>query len=73
MILNMNITREKLEDKQIWIYGISLLLALALPDSWATLAAAVIVTQTIVELVGELFYIRVIPKYILKDHTESNV
>ncbi|MEK4425728.1 arsenic resistance protein [Solibacillus sp. FSL K6-1523] len=37
-------------------------LALALPESWATLAAAVIVTQTIVELVGELFYIKVIPK-----------
>ncbi|MGE7021632.1 arsenic resistance protein [Solibacillus cecembensis] len=37
-------------------------LALSLPESWATLAAAVIVTQTIVELVGELIYIKVIPK-----------
>lgn len=45
-------------------------LALALPDSWATLAAAVIVTQTIVELIGELFYIKAIPKLILKDHTD---
>lgn len=42
-------------------------LALALPESWATLAAAVIVTQTIVELVGELIYIKVIPNLILKD------
>ncbi|MEG0440121.1 MAG: arsenic resistance protein [Solibacillus sp.] len=38
-------------------------LALALPESWATLAAAAIVTQTIVELVGELFYIKIIPKW----------
>ncbi|MDR4887782.1 arsenic resistance protein [Fredinandcohnia sp. QZ13] len=42
-------------------------LALALPNSWGTLAAAVVVTQTIVELVGELFYIRVIPNIIMKD------
>lgn len=42
-------------------------LALALPGDWATLAAAVIVTQTIVELVGELFYIKIIPKWIMKD------
>ncbi|RFB15277.1 arsenic resistance protein [Bacillus sp. HNG] len=42
-------------------------LALALPNSWGTLAAAVVVTQTIVELVGELFYIRVIPTIIMKD------
>lgn len=41
-------------------------LALALPESWATLVAAVIVTQTMVELVGELFYIRVIPRFIVK-------
>ena len=37
-------------------------LALALPESWRTLAAAVIVTQTIVELIGELIYIKVVPK-----------
>lgn len=48
-------------------------LALALPDSWATLAAAVIVTQTIVELIGELFYIKAIPNLILKDRTDSKV
>lgn len=42
-------------------------LALALPDSWRTLAAAVIVTQTIVELIGELIYIKVVPKWIFRD------
>ncbi|WP_274307833.1 arsenic resistance protein [Solibacillus daqui] len=42
-------------------------LALALPEPMATLASAVIVTQTIVELLGELIYIKVIPKLILKD------
>lgn len=42
-------------------------LAMALPDEWATIAAAVIVTQTIIELVGELIYIRVVPRLILKD------
>lgn len=42
-------------------------LALALPESWATIAAAVIVTQTIVELVGELIYIKAVPNLILKD------
>lgn len=47
-------------------------LALALPDSWATLAAAVIVTQTIVELIGELFYIKAIP-LLMKDRTGSGV
>ncbi|WP_050183647.1 arsenic resistance protein [Domibacillus robiginosus] len=41
-------------------------LALALPGSWATLAAAVIVTQTLIELVGELFYIKAVPKWIFK-------
>ncbi|KAA6449365.1 arsenic resistance protein [Bacillus subtilis] len=41
-------------------------LALALPESWASLAAAVIVTQTIVELIGELFYIKAVPKWIMK-------
>lgn len=42
-------------------------LALSLPDQWSTLVAAIIVTQTIVELVGELIYIRVIPQFILPD------
>ena len=42
-------------------------LALSLPDQWSTLVAAIIVTQTIVEIVGELIYIRVIPQFILRD------
>lgn len=42
-------------------------LALALPDDWSTLVTAIIVTQTIVELIGELIYVRVIPSFILKD------
>ncbi|CAM2930004.1 arsenic resistance protein [Paenibacillus taichungensis] len=42
-------------------------LALALPQEWATFAAAVIVTQTIVELAGELIYIRIIPSVVLRD------
>ncbi|WP_411349505.1 arsenic resistance protein [Paenibacillus sp. WLX2291] len=42
-------------------------LALALPDDWNTLVAAIIVTQTVVELMGELVYIRVIPGWLLRD------
>jgi ACR3 family arsenite transporter len=42
-------------------------LALALPDEWATMAAAVIVTQTIIELVAELVYIQAVPKLIWRD------
>lgn len=38
-------------------------LALALPEAWS-LTAVVIVTQTLVELVGELFYIRLVPKLV---------
>lgn len=45
-------------------------LALALPGEWNTLVAAVIVTQTLVELIGELFYIRLVPKMILPDTLE---
>ncbi len=41
-------------------------LALALPDTWI-LAAAAIMTQTLVELIGELFYIRVVPAVIFPD------
>lgn len=40
-------------------------LALALPDAWI-LASAVIVTQTLVELVGELFYIRLVPSVVFR-------
>ncbi|WP_240417126.1 arsenic resistance protein [Paenibacillus periandrae] len=43
--------------------------AYALPDPLDGLVAAVIVTQTIVELVGELIYIRMIPGYIIRDHS----
>jgi ACR3 family arsenite efflux pump ArsB len=41
-------------------------LALALPDTWI-LASAVIVTQTLVELVGELIYIRLVPSVIFRE------
>ncbi len=40
-------------------------LALALPDAWV-LTPAVIVTQTLVELVGELIYIRLVPSLIFR-------
>ncbi|WP_390586198.1 arsenic resistance protein [Paenibacillus illinoisensis] len=42
-------------------------LALALPEEWATIAAAAIVTQTIVELAGELIYIRLVPSFFIRD------
>ncbi len=42
-------------------------LAFALPDAIALIAAAVIVTQTIVELIGEIVYIKLIPHVLLKD------
>lgn len=42
-------------------------LALALPDNWSTLVAAIIVTQTIVELAGELIYVRFVPNVVLRD------
>ncbi|ANC77318.1 arsenic resistance protein [Fictibacillus phosphorivorans] len=42
-------------------------LALALPEAWRTLAAAVIVTQTMVELIGELIYIKTVPNWVLRD------
>ncbi|PYE44317.1 ACR3 family arsenite efflux pump ArsB [Paenibacillus barcinonensis] len=42
-------------------------LALSLPAEWAAIAAAVIVTQTMVELVGELIYIRLVPNVILRE------
>ncbi|MDF9839631.1 MULTISPECIES: arsenic resistance protein [Paenibacillus] len=47
-------------------------LALSLPDEWATIASAVIVTQTIVELVGELIYIRIVPSFVLRDVQHKN-
>ena len=36
-------------------------LALALPEEIRGLAAAAVITQTLVELVGELLYIRLLP------------
>lgn len=42
-------------------------LALALPEQWRTLVAVVIVTQTLVELVGELIYVRVVPTVVVPD------
>lgn len=44
-------------------------LALALPDEVSTLVAAVIVTQTIVELAGELLYIRIVPNLLIRKET----
>jgi ACR3 family arsenite transporter len=41
-------------------------LALALPDAWHVVAA-VIVTQTLVELVGELIYMRLVPSVIYRE------
>lgn len=41
-------------------------LALTLPGETATIAAAVIVTQTIVELIAELLYVKVVPKFLYK-------
>jgi len=47
-------------------------LALALPEELRYPVAAVIVTQTIVELVAELLYIRVIPTLIVPDAIKAN-
>lgn len=41
-------------------------LALALPDAWVVVPA-VIVTQTLVELVGELIYIRMVPSVFFRE------
>ncbi|MGI2294115.1 arsenic resistance protein [Paenibacillus sp. GXUN7292] len=42
-------------------------LALTLPGEMATIAASVIVTQTVVELIAELLYIKFIPSFIYRD------
>ena len=44
-------------------------LALALPDGVSTLVSSIIVAQTIVELIGSLIYIRLIPNLLLPDRT----
>ncbi len=46
-------------------------LALALPEDLRYPVAAVIVTQTIVELAAELFYVRVVPTFIMPDTIKS--
>ena len=46
-------------------------LALALPEDLRYPVVAVIVTQTIVELVAELFYVRVVPTFIMPDTIKS--
>jgi len=45
-------------------------LALALPTEWM-ITSVVIVTQTLVELVGELFYIRFVPLFTSKDYESA--
>lgn len=46
-------------------------LALALPGEAADIAAAVIVAQTLTELVGELAYVRAVPKLLWRDKGRS--
>ena len=41
--------------------------ALAMPEEIRSLVVAIIVTQTLVEIMGELIYIRIIPLIILRD------
>ncbi|PMV97114.1 MULTISPECIES: arsenic resistance protein [unclassified Pseudomonas] len=45
-------------------------LALALPEEIRGLAAAAVITQTLVELIGELIYIRAIPAFLCRDRSE---
>lgn len=45
--------------------------ALALPEPLNGIASAVIVTQTIVELIGELMYIRLVPKVFIRGSDQS--
>lgn len=42
-------------------------LPLTLPENMATIAASVIVTQTVIELIAELLYINFVPNYIYRD------
>lgn len=42
-------------------------LALTLPGEMATIAASVIVTQSVIELIGELVYIKFVPNLIYRD------
>ncbi|MNL61673.1 hypothetical protein D3C87_1856290 [compost metagenome] len=45
-------------------------LALALPEEIRGLAAAAVITQTLVELVGELIYIRAIPALVWRKKSQ---
>lgn len=47
-------------------------LALALPPTINTIVAAIIVTQTLVEIVGELIYIKVVPSVVIKDFNRKS-
>ncbi|SDN24434.1 Arsenite efflux pump ArsB, ACR3 family [Fictibacillus solisalsi] len=46
-------------------------LALALPGQLSALVAAIIVTQTIIELAGELIYIRLVPNILLRERKDK--
>ncbi len=48
-------------------------LALALPEDIRGLAAAAVITQTLVELVGELIYIRVIPALVWRKRSGDSL
>lgn len=43
--------------------------ALALPEDIRSFVVAIIVSQTIVEIVGELIYIRIIPQFVLREES----
>ncbi|MFB5676870.1 arsenic resistance protein [Paenibacillus terreus] len=47
-------------------------LALTLPGEMAAIAASVIVTQTVIELIAELFYINFVPNLIYRDLKANN-
>lgn len=47
-------------------------LSLTLPDVWI-LASVVIVTQTLVELIGELIYIRFVPSIISQESKDLEI
>lgn len=45
-------------------------LALALPEDLRVLAAAAVITQTLVELIAELIYVRAVPALLCRDRSE---
>ncbi|MDX4034631.1 arsenic resistance protein, partial [Pseudomonas aeruginosa] len=46
--------------------------ALALPEQLRGLAAAAVITQTLVELVAELVYVRAVPAFLCRDRAETS-